>query len=103
MGCSYTASNSSGNHEHATTLAGVSRSATVVMSYLLAKKHFHLHEAFFHVLSKRPIVCPNLGFMEQLCSYEQRLHGICTIEFYRYTDWYVADSASRPAIPDLNA
>eukprot|EP00922_Rhytidocystis_sp_ex-Travisia-forbesii_P019435 GHVS01028774.1.p1 GENE.GHVS01028774.1~~GHVS01028774.1.p1 ORF type:complete len:383 (-),score=47.18 GHVS01028774.1:30-1178(-) len=50
--------------------AGVSRSATVIISYLVGKMHFALSRAFYHVLSRRKIICPNVGFMEQLCEYE---------------------------------
>eukprot|EP00922_Rhytidocystis_sp_ex-Travisia-forbesii_P019433 GHVS01028772.1.p1 GENE.GHVS01028772.1~~GHVS01028772.1.p1 ORF type:complete len:357 (-),score=39.23 GHVS01028772.1:333-1403(-) len=50
--------------------AGVSRSATIIISYLVGKMHFSLDRAFYHVLSRRKIICPNVGFMEQLCEYE---------------------------------
>eukprot|EP00922_Rhytidocystis_sp_ex-Travisia-forbesii_P019434 GHVS01028773.1.p1 GENE.GHVS01028773.1~~GHVS01028773.1.p1 ORF type:complete len:369 (-),score=45.17 GHVS01028773.1:323-1429(-) len=50
--------------------AGVSRSATIIISYLVGKMHFSLARAFYHVLSRRKIICPNVGFMEQLGEYE---------------------------------
>ncbi|CBZ54904.1 Dusp7 protein, related [Neospora caninum Liverpool] len=81
--------------------AGVSRSASVVLSYLIGCKKFALQEAFFHVLTKRPCICPNIGFMEQLCAYEREVRDSCSVCMFKYTDWYTADSSYRPAIPDL--
>ena len=46
--------------------AGVSRSATVVAAYLMAKRGMTPHEALTHMREKRPCVSPNTGFLRQL-------------------------------------
>jgi len=54
---------------------GVSRSAALVMAYLI-KAHGHtLKKAFFHVQSKRQIAMPNPGFMKQLIEFERKHHN----------------------------
>lgn len=47
-------------------LMGISRSATVVCAYMIATKKLTGAEAIAFVQKKRPIVCPNLGFRQQL-------------------------------------
>jgi len=54
-------------------MAGVSRSATIVIAYLMTKQKITLHDAFNFVKSKRPIINPNNGFMKQLVKYENNL------------------------------
>ena len=51
---------------------GISRSATVVCAYLIATTSMTSKEAIDFVISKRPIVCPNLGFRLQLETYSHR-------------------------------
>ncbi|XP_050735356.1 dual specificity protein phosphatase 19-like [Eriocheir sinensis] len=53
--------------------AGVSRSASVVMAYLMRNYGMSFDEAFRFVKSKRSFVRPNEGFMKQLKEYEQLL------------------------------
>lgn len=54
--------------------AGVSRSSTIVISYLMRKYiNFSLNDALKFVKSKRPIIKPNKGFMKQLQKYEDKL------------------------------
>ena len=55
--------------------AGISRSATVVIAYLVQEEHWALREAIDHVRSVRPSVAPNLGFLVMLMSIERRVHG----------------------------
>jgi len=45
---------------------GISRSATIVMAYLMTEKGMTYDEAYALLVSKRPIVKPNLGFVRQL-------------------------------------
>lgn len=45
---------------------GVSRSALVVIGYLMIKKHMTLNEAYMLLQSKRPCINPNRGFMDFL-------------------------------------
>ena len=46
--------------------AGVSRSPTLVIAYLVQKRKYSLEAAIAHVKSKRPGINPNEGFMKQL-------------------------------------
>lgn len=60
--------------------AGVSRSPTIVIAYLMARSHKNLTEAFAYVKDRRSIVAPNLNFMGQLLEFEQnsvQLPGLC--------------------------
>lgn len=50
---------------------GVSRSATVVIAYIMKKYSMSYHEAFEKVKLKRNIVFPNQGFVTQLKLYKQ--------------------------------
>jgi protein-tyrosine phosphatase len=45
---------------------GKSRSATIVISYLIKKNKMDFQEAYDFVKSKRPCINPNNGFIEQL-------------------------------------
>jgi len=46
--------------------AGISRSATLVIVYLMIRYTWSLRLAHDYVMSKRDIICPNTGFMRQL-------------------------------------
>lgn len=50
--------------------AGVSRSASVVLAYMVRFGNFTLNDAFVYLRAARPAVTPNLGFMEKLVAYE---------------------------------
>jgi dual specificity MAP kinase phosphatase len=52
--------------------AGVSRSPSIVLAYLIARSRRSLSDAFTHVKERRPIVAPNLNFMGQLLAFEQQ-------------------------------
>uniref|UniRef100_A0A0B6ZLR9 Protein-serine/threonine phosphatase n=1 Tax=Arion vulgaris TaxID=1028688 RepID=A0A0B6ZLR9_9EUPU len=54
--------------------AGVSRSATVVMAYLIKREGMTVNEALSLLRSKRPAVCPNPGFLVQLQNLYDSLH-----------------------------
>lgn len=56
-------------------MAGVSRSAAIVIAYLMKYKRMDLRSAFNHCYQLRPIIRPNNGFMAQLILYEQQLFG----------------------------
>ena len=53
--------------------AGASRSATIVIAYLMWKNIMTFDEALQFVKNKRPIACPNPGFKEQLKIFEKLL------------------------------
>lgn len=50
--------------------AGISRSASIVIAYLMKKFNMNMHEGFSYVKAKRPCVAPNPGFIQQLCQLE---------------------------------
>ncbi|CAF0788527.1 unnamed protein product [Brachionus calyciflorus] len=54
-------------------VAGISRSATIILAYLMKYLKISLKEAHSHVKSKRPFIRPNLGFWKQLVDYEKSL------------------------------
>ncbi|KAH3786497.1 hypothetical protein DPMN_164604 [Dreissena polymorpha] len=62
--------------------AGVSRSATICIAYLMVYKSFSLDQAFDFVQSKRSIVAPNLSFMQQLSEFERLLLATNTRSSY---------------------
>jgi protein-tyrosine phosphatase len=51
----------------------VSRSASIVIAWLMAQKKMSFDAAYEFLLAKRPIVCPNSGFQKQLQEYEAAL------------------------------
>ena len=53
--------------------AGISRSATVVLLYLMIYQHMTLDEALSRLRAVRPVVNPNQGFMRMLRSTDARL------------------------------
>jgi hypothetical protein len=79
--------------------SGVSRSSTIVLAFLMNSMNMRLFDAFFLLRSKRGIVTPNIGFMDQLIKSEAQTHGTSSVSIQLYSRWYTSDS--RPAIPDI--
>jgi len=52
-------------------VAGVSRSASICLAYLLKYRTRSLRAAYHLMCEKRPLVRPNIGFWRQLIRYEQ--------------------------------
>ncbi|KAG8432005.1 hypothetical protein GDO86_020505, partial [Hymenochirus boettgeri] len=53
--------------------AGISRSPTICMAYLMKTKRFTLEEAFEYVKQRRSLISPNFSFMGQLLHYESEV------------------------------
>ncbi|KAI1717884.1 dual specificity phosphatase, catalytic domain-containing protein [Ditylenchus destructor] len=56
-------------------VAGVSRSASLCIIYLVKYERMTLRQAYHYVKSARPIVRPNIGFWKQMVEYERKLRG----------------------------
>ncbi len=56
--------------------AGLSRSATIVAAYLMKKYKISAEEALERMRRKRDKINPNIGFMAQLCLYEDMGHKL---------------------------
>ena len=54
-------------------MAGASRSATVVIAYIMWKEKKSFEEALGIVSKKRPCAFPNIGFRKQLKEFEKKL------------------------------
>lgn len=64
--------------------AGVSRSATLVLAYLMKKYHFSLKEAITYLKRRKPNVAPNQGFLKQLCQLEVSLGKESSVDLASY-------------------
>ena len=53
--------------------AGASRSATIVIAYLMTKFGYSLDDSLNFTVLRRPIVSPNYSFLQQLVDYENDL------------------------------
>jgi len=54
---------------------GISRSSTICIGYLVARKGFSLWDAYSFIKTKRPQIKPNPGFCKQLILLEMRIHN----------------------------
>uniref|UniRef100_A0A0M3HVJ6 Dual specificity protein phosphatase 14 n=1 Tax=Ascaris lumbricoides TaxID=6252 RepID=A0A0M3HVJ6_ASCLU len=66
-------------------VAGVSRSASLCLAFLVKYRNMSLRDAYRHMASRRPLVRPNIGFWRQLISFEQKLFDEKTF-FFRKCD-----------------
>uniref|UniRef100_A0A4X2KYT2 Dual specificity phosphatase 4 n=1 Tax=Vombatus ursinus TaxID=29139 RepID=A0A4X2KYT2_VOMUR len=53
--------------------AGISRSATICLAYLMMKKKVRLETAFEFVKQRRSVISPNFSFMGQLLQFESQV------------------------------
>jgi protein tyrosine phosphatase len=54
--------------------AGISRSASIVIAYLIIKKKMTYTQAYIFVKQKRPIINPNEGFQKSLIELSYQIH-----------------------------
>ena len=64
--------------------AGRSRSASIVISYLMQHHHKSLREAYFWVKERRSLIQPNTGFMTQLQALDKRLFGVHSFDMHEH-------------------
>ena len=79
--------------------AGVSRSASTVIAYLVSQLGFTLKDAFLLAHKKRPVVTPNLGFMDKLCELEKSITGTSSIDLFKYESWWSGSHMAE--VPDV--
>ncbi|KAM6944131.1 dual specificity protein phosphatase 18 [Anarrhichthys ocellatus] len=72
--------------------AGVSRSSSLCMAYLMKHRDVPLLEAHRWVRTCRPVVRPNNGFWKQLIRYEMELRGCTSVRMV---------SSSMGELPDI--
>lgn len=60
-------------------VAGVSRSSSICIAYLMKYQNMPLDQAYRHCKRCRSVVHPNIGFFKQLVDYERRLFGRNTV------------------------
>jgi len=61
-------------------IQGISRSASIVIGYLMARENYTLRRAYDFVKEKRTVVNPNPYFLQELAKYEKQLFGKGTLE-----------------------
>lgn len=61
-------------------VAGVSRSVTLCLAYLVKWHKMTLRDAYHHTKQRRPQIRPNTGFFKQLIKYEERLFGEASVK-----------------------
>jgi len=89
--------------------AGISRSATVCIAYLMYAGRLTLDEAFDYLKRCRPLISPNLNFMRQLAEFESCLTSSGQVGLRRPAPDLVASivshcsSQSRPAYRKTSA
>jgi protein-tyrosine phosphatase len=69
-------------------MAGISRSATIVLVYLMRYYEVNLKEAFKYVRSKRSQICPNKKFLEYLMQEEKKLFGYNSLTYKEFIDLF---------------
>lgn len=61
-------------------VAGISRSPSICMAYLMKYERLTLEQTYHHIKNIRPVIHPNEGFWCQLIKYERRLFGRNTVK-----------------------
>ena len=72
--------------------AGKSRSASIVLAYLIKKQNMTLQNALNYVQEKRDIY-PNLNFIQQLMNYEKRINDL-NESTLNYDDYIISYTSS---------
>jgi len=84
--------------------AGVSRSASTVLAYLVLRAGYSLSDAFALVRTRRQVITPNPGFMEKLCALEREELKLpaSSVSIDRYLGWFSGEQ-SPDTLPDIKS
>uniref|UniRef100_A0A915LCD1 Tyrosine specific protein phosphatases domain-containing protein n=1 Tax=Meloidogyne javanica TaxID=6303 RepID=A0A915LCD1_MELJA len=63
--------------------AGISRAATLTIMTLVINEGLTLREAYYTVVSARPIIAPNLAFWRQMIAWENEKNGKTTVHLLK--------------------
>lgn len=78
-----------GGHILVHCVAGVSRSASICMAYLMKYQQMSLRESYHHIYHRRNVIYPNTGFWRALIEYEERILGSQSVEMRPYVcGWF---------------
>ena len=69
-------------------VAGISRSASFVIAYLMKYYEMNLEDAFLYVRKRRNRICPNKQFMTYLYDYEFKLFGENSLTYDEYVNLF---------------
>lgn len=78
--------------------AGVSRSATVVIGFLILHRNMSLRDAFSRVYTRRACVWPNDAFMASLIALEKEVRKATSLQIADYMRWGDYDGPEEPAV-----
>jgi len=82
-------------------VAGISRSTTLVLAYLMKYKNMSLKDAYNLVKSKRKIIKPNPGFWSQLVEFEKEVFGKNSVQMIEGPSGQVEANENTRLIPDV--
>lgn len=72
--------------------AGISRSSSCILHFLMTKRNMPLKEAFDLVRSKRNIICPSAGFFRNLSEIDNKLFGKYSFTLEDYSIFVISET-----------
>ncbi|XP_069376007.1 dual specificity protein phosphatase 16 [Paralichthys olivaceus] len=81
-------------------LAGISRSATIAIAYIMKRMDMSLDEAYRFVKEKRPTISPNFNFLGQLLDFEKKIKSPHGVETRLKSLHHQEPSTEAPTLPD---
>ncbi|XP_040293037.1 dual specificity protein phosphatase 16 [Bufo bufo] len=89
-------------------LAGISRSATIAIAYIMKRMDMTLDEAYRFVKEKRPTISPNFNFLGQLLDFEKKIKvqtgqtaPVCKLKLHLEYGTVPVEVPQQPASPSL--